>query len=534
VRVFDVASGKETHSFLGGRFRCVAFSPDGKTLAAGDGNNSIRLWDVPSGKTIQPAEPHHSGVHCIALSPDGKTLAAGTTFKTVYLWDVTTGKPLRQLEGHEHGVYPVVYSPDGKRVASGSRDGTARIWDVATGKELHKFLGYDGPKTGDAWVYGLSFAPDGQRLAGACRDGFVRVWDLGTVREVVRCERHNGFVWGVAFAPDGKTLVSCGDDAVRLWDAATGKELRVLADGSRFEAIAFSPDGRLVVVGTKDGGVRLIDVASGRTLHELKEHANGEFRTKLIYRDGRSVAFSPDGRMVAWGSWQAVQVWEVATGQERLSFDAHRGEVMSVAFLPDGRRLATGSPDTTALLWDLASCAFGGREVPIPAARDMEGLNTDLFGDDGHNSYKALWALSSAPKEALALVKSRLAPVPATERDRVQRLVKDLDADEFQVREKASAELAKLGGIAETALRQVLEGNPSTEVKQRIRVLLEKLQAWSPEQIRSTRALELLEHLDTTEAKDFLRELAKGADSAWLTEEAKAAVRRQGIRAVVP
>jgi RNA polymerase sigma factor (sigma-70 family) len=531
VRVYDVASGKETHTLAGGRFRRVVFSPDGKTLAAGDGNNAIRLWEMPSGKVLQPAEPHHSGVHCIALSPDGKVLAASTTFKTVYLWDTTTGKVLRRLEGHEHGVYPVAFSPDGKQVASGSRDGTARVWDVATGKELHKFLGYDGAKEGDVWVYGLSFAPDGKRLAGACHDGLVRVWDLGTGEfEMVRCEKHDGFVWGVAFAPDSKHLVSCGDDAVRLWEAATGREVRVLADKSRFEAVAFSPDGRLVAAGTKDGGVRLIDVASGRTVHTLKEHVNGEFRKRLVYRDGRTVAFSPDGRMVAWGSWQAAQVWEVATGQERLSFNAHRGEVMSLAFLPDGRRLATGGPDATAMIWDLAACSFDGRAPPTRAtAAELEGLWTDLFGDDAHKSYRALWTLAAAPKEALPLLRTRLKPAAATDRQRVEHLLKDLDADDFEVREKATDELVKLGAAAEAALRKLLDGKPSAEVKQRVELILGKVPtaSASPERICEARALELLEQLRTPEATSLLKELVKGAPDAWLTKEARAALKRR-------
>jgi RNA polymerase sigma factor (sigma-70 family) len=528
VRVYDVATGKETHTLAGGRFRCVAFSPDGKALAAGDGNNAIRLWEMPGGKATRPAEPHHSGVHCIALSPDGKTMAAGTTFKTVYLWDVATGRPPRRLEGHEQGVYPVAYSPDGKHVASGSRDGTARVWDTATGKELHKFLGYDSPRDPDGvWVYGLSFAPDGKRLAGACHDGLVRVWNLGAGQEAARCEKQNGFAWGVAFSPDGKHLVSCGDDAVRLWNAGTGKEVRVLAEGSRYEAVAFSPDGRLVAAGTKDGGVRLIDAASGRTLHELKEHPNGEFRKRLVYRDGRTVAFSPDGRMVAWGSWQVVQVWEVATGQERLSFPAHRGEVMSVAFFPDGRRLATGSPDTTALVWDLRACALGRPAAKVTAA-DVEGLWTDLFSDDGHKSYRAMWTLAAAPKEAMPLLRSQLKPAAATDADRLKHLIKSLDADEFEARESATEELEKIGAAAEAALRKVLQGQPSAEVKQRVELLLGKLRtaSASPEQVREARALELLEQLGTPEATDLLKALAKGAPEARLTNEAKAALHR--------
>jgi RNA polymerase sigma factor (sigma-70 family) len=530
VRVYDVGSGKETHTLAGGRFRRVAFSPDGKALAAGDGNNVVRLWEMPSGKVIQPAEPHNAGVHCIAVSPDGKTLVASTTFKSVYLWDVATGKPLRRLEGHEHGVYPVAFSPDGKRVASGSRDGTARVWDVATGKELHKFLGYDAPTTEhDVWVYGLSFSPNGKRLAGACHDGITRVWDLDSGREVVRCEKHEGFAWGVAFSPDGKWIATCGDDAVRRWDAEKGAngEVRGLVNGSRFEAVAFSPDSRLIAAGTKDGGVWLIDAKSGQALHKLKEHPNGAFRKTLVYRDGRTVAFSPDGRTVAWGSWQVAQLWEVATGKERLSFPAHRGEVMSVAFLPDGRRLATGSPDTTALVWDLPACALGGPAKVTPA--DIEGLWTDLHGEDGHKSYRALWALASAPKEAMPLLRKQLKPAAPADRDRLAGLVKGLDADSFEEREKATEDLAKLGAAAEPALRKALEGTPTAEVKQRVELLLEKLRtaAATPEHTRESRALELLEQVRTPEATALLKELAGGDADAWLTQEAKAALKRR-------
>jgi RNA polymerase sigma factor (sigma-70 family) len=541
VRVFDIASGKETHTFPGGWFRCVVFSPDGKTLAAGDGYNAIHLWEMPSGKILQPAEAHDSGVHCLTLSPDGATLAAGTYWKNVQLWDMKTGRPLRRLEGHEHSVYPVVYSPDGRHVASGSRDGTARVWDAATGKELHKFFSYDGDKVGQVWVYGLAFSPDGKHLAGTCRHGGgalnnvtgeneVRIWDIEGGKEVCRCEGHTSLIYAVAFSRDGKTLFSCGEDgAVRVWDAATGKAQRTIGEGAWFgESLAVSPDGGLLAVGCRDGNVRLFDIAGGRLLQEMKEHANFAYRQSL-FRDGRTLAFSPDGRMLASGSWQVVQLWDVAAGQERLSFTAHRGEVMSVAFLPDGRRLATGSPDTTVVVWDLATCTFAGRAAAAKVtAMDVEGLWADLFGEDGHKSYRALWTLATAPKEALPLLRTRLKPAAATDRQRLERLLKDLDADDFEVREKATDELAKFGTAAEPALRKLLEGKPSAEVKQRVELVLGKLPAASAslERIGESRALELLEQLRTPEAMALLKELARGDADAWLTREAKAALNR--------
>jgi RNA polymerase sigma factor (sigma-70 family) len=530
VRVFELASGKEVHTFPAGLLRCVAFSPDGNMLAAGDGNDAIRMWDMPGGKALSPVGPHEAGVHCIALAPDGRSLAAGTYLNTVHLWDVTTGRPLRRLEGHEHGVYPVAYAPDGKRVASGSRDGTARVWDAATGKELRRFLAYDGEKAGDVWVYGLSFAPDGKRLAGACRDRIVRVWDIDAGNEVARCEGHAGLVSGVAFGRDGKTLFSCGaDGAVRVWDATTGRQLRSMGEATwNGESIAVSPNGRVLAVGCRDGKVRLFNAGAGVLLHEMTEHADYDFRNRLFH-DGRTLAFSPDGRMVASGSWRVVQVWDVATGQERLAFPAHQSVVMSVAFLPDGRRLATAGPDTIVLLWDLPACALGGPPAKVTAA-DMETLWTDLLSDDGHKSYRAMWTLAAASKDVLTLLRSRLKPAAVTEHNRLERLIKDLDADDFETREKATAELEQIGAAAEAPLRKALEQHPSAELKQRAESLLAKQRAASasPEQVREARALELLEHLGTPEATALLKELAKGADGAWLTEEAKAALKRTG------
>jgi WD40 repeat protein len=530
TRVFDIASDKEVHTFPGGWFRCVAFAPDGKTLAAGDGNNVIRLWELPSGKVLNPTEPHDSGVHCIAVAPDGKTLAAGTFLKTVQLWDLKTGKPQRALLGHEHGIYPVAWSPDGRHIASGSRDGTARVWDAVSGKELRKFLAYDGDKSGDVWVYGLSFAPDGKRLAGACRDGLVRIWDIDSGKELARCEGHNAFVWGVVFAPDGKTLVSCGNDgSIRQWDAGSGAELRRLGDALAYESVAVSPDGRVVAAGTR-GAVYLIDAQNGQALRALKEHPDSSFRNRL-YRDGRTLAFSPDGRTVASGSWQVLQLWEVATGQERLSFVAHRGEVMSVAFLSDGRRLVTGSPDTTAILWDLPTCVLGKPAAKVTSV-ELESRWAELIGDDARKAYRAQWTLAASPKDVMPLLQKQLKPAAATDGDRVTRLLKELDSDDFETREKATEELEKVGNGAEPALRKVLAGNVSVEMKQRIELLLGKLRmaTASPDRLREARALELLEQLGTPQAVELLKELSKGAAGARLTEEATAAVKRAARR----
>jgi RNA polymerase sigma factor (sigma-70 family) len=529
VRVYGVGSGKEVHAFTGSGFRCVAFSPDGKALAAGDGAGIIRLWEMPDGKALLPTEPHEGGLSHVALSPDGKTLAACTLMATVYLWDVTTGKLLRRLGDFEGGISRVVWMPDGKRLAANSRYGSARFWDAATGREeLPAYAMMTGlcPPTAPP-LSDLALSPDGKRLAGAYLGNIVQVWNAENGHYVCSCRRDASNLYGVAFGRDSRTLFSCGEDGgVRAWDAADGKPLRLIGDASWVgKALAVSPDGRLLAVGCADNKVRLFDTESGALLRQMSERPNGARSFPAATRPARSLAFSPDGRTLAWGDWQAVQLWEVATGRERLAFPAHRGEVTSVAFLPDGRRLATGSLDTTAAVWDLSACAGGPAKV-TPA--DAERLWKDLHDEDGRRAYRALWALAGAPQQALPLLRAALKPATAPDADRIGRLIKALDADDFVAREKASDELAAMGGAAEAALRRALKGEPSAEVKQRLGLLLEKSRTApvSPEQRAESRALELLEHLDAPEAKGLLRELARGADGAWLTNEAKAVLKR--------
>jgi RNA polymerase sigma factor (sigma-70 family) len=580
LRLWDVASGKELRRFEGHQtgVTAVAFSPDGQTLASGAADpmyyqyDTIRLWQAATGKELARLGPK-TLAGAIAFSPDGQTLAAGGRDNTVRFWDVNTRKERRPAPGHQGAVASVAFSPDGKRLATGGGDNTFRLWDPATGRELRRFTRQEH------WVDHVAFAPDGRTLATVIEGNNdpIRLWDGSTGRELRRFGGGLRGVRSVAFSPDGQTLAAGGDGhTLSFWDVAAGKAVRSFAleggeDGvTLVTAPTFAPDGRVVAavawknvfLGVGEPKVRLWETATGREVGPLAgqpewlttpvfspdgktlaalagtdhpaprlwEVATGKERRLALEDPGDvcALAFAPGGKLLATADGtRTIRVWDVATGAEVRRFRGHRGPVHALTFSPDGKALASGGTDTTALVWDVGDLPRHGRRAVHLSDRQLQELWDDLGGPDAARAGRAVWALAAGAGRATDFLGKHLRPVAAADPRRVARLAADLDSERFGVRQKATRELEALGESAAPALHKALAGPLPLEARRRVEQVLSRQRGAPPQALR---AVEVLEHIGTPEARQLLQALARGVPEARLTREAKASLQRLARR----
>ncbi|HVK08547.1 MAG TPA: sigma-70 family RNA polymerase sigma factor [Gemmataceae bacterium] len=476
---------------------------------------ALAAWDLPvlnaprpSSRPDHPAAPvrlaHGTEVLAVAVSPGGlvATVGAGSEAR---VWK-PDGMPVARcaLPG---GGASVGFAPDGGALAAAGYDGAVRVWDAANGALRHTLPGY-----GEA-AHAVAFSPDGSLLATAGADGRVRLWDPATGRHLRDLEAHRGRVWGLCFAPDGRELASAGgDQTVRIWDPAAGTEVHRFPGlrGGAY-AVEYHPAGHALAVAA-DNTVLLLDARTGREQGRV-----GTPRTAVTW-----FAFAPDGRSLAYRDGKAVRLWELASGSDRLTLDLP-AEPAGLAFTPSGRSLVVAAGDGAAV-WELRRLAR-----PLPAT-DPNALWAHLAGADAALAFRAVETLAAEPGKAVPLIRGKLHAVPDL-RGRIDELVRQLDDDRFDVRERASRALGAIGPDAAPALRRTVSGSPSPEVRQRADRLLARLpdppsaESARPLPVHS-RSVEVLERAGTAEARAALTALADRELDTPLKRDATAALAR--------
>ncbi|MBV9211667.1 MAG: caspase family protein [Acidobacteria bacterium] len=485
VRLWDVQKGTVVRTLGGhsGIVHSLLFFSD-RVLLSGS-TREIKSWDVLTGKLLRDI-PSNRTVTSLALSADGKLLAfaaidrvivldlaerkskelrvvegehvaepyrvafrptttgdpmlAATFDNTVVLWNARTGEKLDTLEHFATAeMKSVAFSPDGKLLATGGTD-FWYLWDVEKRERLFR---------GKSVPYGLAFSPDGKTIATSNMEMNIEVWNVSDGKEALHIDVKNNIIEGIVFSPDGKLLIGGGyqvskgtsglDASFRIWDAATGAE-RQLKSGktSSLEALALSPDGKLLAVGGKDKKVRLWNLASGQVEQPL-----GDLKSILL-----EMAFTPDGKFLATTDMEdSTRLWNMTTRREsasKINFGApayspdgklfatvekdnvialrdtktlkplhllsgHKSGIYVVAFSHDGKLAASGSDDGEAKLWDTAT----GKEVRTLTGHQASvrtiafSPNDTLLATAGNDSVIKLWDMATGKELRSIAVNNR-------------------------------------------------------------------------------------------------------------------------------
>lgn len=335
VQVWEVRSARCLAHLDQPKLDRCRFSDDGQMVALGGGTGFLAVWQPLARKAVQP-QGHDRETWCVAFSPDGRWLASGSDDHTVRIWNTRDGAEHCALRGHSATVTGVEFSPDGKCLVSSSLDGLVKLWRVEDWQELRTLQGHSRR------AYCVAFSPDGSLLA-SCGDELL-IWDARNGRQVHEMrpdkpERCNA----LRFSPDGRLLaVATFAERVLLLETGTWRVRRELPHNDQVWCVDFTPDGRLLATGDKAGNVSLWNIERGAPVIVQPAH-KGFVRAVRFSRDGRTLASAGDGHI--------IRLWDAAEGLEICTLEGHRDDIYALAFAPDDSLLASGSYDGAIRFW---------------------------------------------------------------------------------------------------------------------------------------------------------------------------------------
>ena len=331
--------------------KSAIFSPDGKKIVTISMENTIKMWDVVSGKIIANLIGHTSSVNSVQFSLNGKKIVTASADHTVKIWDAASGNHILDLSGHTNEVISASYSPGGKTIITTSKDSTAKLWEASSGKYVIDLMGHNG------YIMSVQFSPDGKRIITASGDKTAKIWDAISGKHSVDLVGHSGNIISVQFSPDGKKIITAStDNTATIWDAVSGKQIvDLIGHSADINSIQFSPDGKKIATAALNDYTRIWDAGTGKLIVNIIEQVywikSPQFQT---YAQFRPIArFSPDGKkIVTTSKYNTVTIWDAASGNFIADLKGHISFVNTVQFSPDGNKILTASEDLTAKIWN--------------------------------------------------------------------------------------------------------------------------------------------------------------------------------------
>ena len=340
AKIWDLQTGKTIKTLQNhqGPINSVAITPNAKTAITGSNDNTAKIWDLQTGKTIKTLKDHQRSIYSVNITPDAKMAITGS-YKEVCLWDVGTGELLKKLFGHVNNVVGVALSADGSIAITVSEDRTICLWDVETGDSLKPKERHQGA------VYDLVVENNGKTAITGSSDNTAKIWDLQTGKTIKTLEGHRGSINSIIITPNAKTAITgSNDNTAKIWDLQTGKTIKTL-EGHRGSvySVAITPNAKTGITGNSDTSLQFWDLSNGKELQILKGHDNWV----------GSLAVTPDGKYLLAGSYRVIYLWDLKAGKQLKKLNDHKGFVYDIVITEDGKTAITCSGDRNIKLWDL-------------------------------------------------------------------------------------------------------------------------------------------------------------------------------------
>ncbi|OPX57336.1 MAG: WD domain, G-beta repeat [Methanobacterium sp. PtaB.Bin024] len=341
AKIWDLQTGKTIKTLQNhqGPINSVAITPNAKTAITGSNDNTAKIWDLQTGKTIKTLQNHQGPINSVAITPNAKTAITGSNDNTAKIWDLQTGKTIKTLKDHQRSIYSVNITPDAKIAITGSSDNTAKIWDLQTGKTIKTL------KDHQRSIYSVNITPDAKIAITGSSDNTAKIWDLQTGKTIKTLKDHQRSIYSVNITPDAKMAITGSYKEVCLWDVGTGELLKKLfGHVNNVVGVALSADGSIAITVSEDRTICLWDVETGDSL-KPKERHQGAVYDLVVENNGKTA--------ITGSSDNTAKIWDLQTGKTIKTLEGHRGSINSIIITPNAKTAITGSNDNTAKIWDL-------------------------------------------------------------------------------------------------------------------------------------------------------------------------------------
>ncbi|MBF0266068.1 MAG: caspase family protein [Gammaproteobacteria bacterium] len=370
LRVWEVATGREIKRYRvnSDQVKDLAISPNGYWIATGGKDKTMKLWDSATGKKIQIFTGHKRQVNALTFSHNGEHLISAGNDKIIKVWDTKTAKLIKQYRGHKKNIQAIAVSSDGKWLASSGDDKTILIWQIKDNHSNNKIV--KKLKKHKRAIKTTTFSSDGKYMVSAGEDKQIFLWELASGQVIKTFKGHTKTINAVDFSADGQEIISASDDnTLRLWSIKSGKNTKVYkGHKNKVISAAFSPNGRFILSGSQDKTMRLWGKSTAKALHIYKGHAS-------LAND---IDYSSDNQyLISAHDDKSLKLWNPITGENIKTFNRHSAAARTVVFSSNGQYLASGSSDNSIKVW-----AVDTDNYPINLTGHSASVNQVLFTKD--------------------------------------------------------------------------------------------------------------------------------------------------------